>query len=385
MALISLITVVIAWGTGKYFENEENKEFLLKLADDHDEIVYLSGGILAAVHTGKENRIISYYNLGEGNGYGGPIEMLLRSDTSGIVTEVILKDHSETPSYLKKVIRANYTGSFNGYTLEQISVTGSCPDAIAGATNTCNGINEAVREAGRALAVTVFNIPLPEERDTGFKFGFKEVLLLLLFVAGFIGRLKEIKYREFIRWISLLSGMIFLGFVFNSQVTISKIDSILLGYWPDWRIDIYWIILLGGIAGILLLSGKNPYCYWFCPFGAAQECLAVAGNASRKRIEKFSRQLKWVQRYLAWIAILIALVFRNPGLSGYEVFSGLFDLTATLPVFILLGITLITSLFVHRPWCNYLCPMDPLFSLINLFRNWIPELWKKKQKNQAFQ
>jgi len=33
-----------------------------------------------------------------------------------------------------------------------------------------------------------------------------------------------------------------------------------------------------------------------------------------------------------------------------------------------LGLTLIGSLFIERPWCKYLCPLGALLGIFNLFR-----------------
>ena len=46
-------------------------------------------------------------------------------------------------------------------------------------------------------------------------------------------------------------------------------------------------------------------------------------------------------------------------------------------LFVLLGIVLVASLFIRRPWCSYLCPLRPVTDLIRLVRNWILELWEK--------
>jgi len=63
----------------------------------------------------------------------------------------------------------------------------------------------------------------------------------------------------------------------------------------------------------------------------------------------------WIQRSLAWGAILIVLLYRNPGINSYENFGTLFDLVSSNFLFGLLGISLITSLFiVHPPSVVYL-------------------------------
>jgi NosR/NirI family nitrous oxide reductase transcriptional regulator len=41
------------------------------------------------------------------------------------------------------------------------------------------------------------------------------------------------------------------------------------------------------LAGTLLAfdrTGKNPYCPWVCPFGAAQDVIGLVGGARRRRL-----------------------------------------------------------------------------------------------------
>jgi polyferredoxin len=42
----------------------------------------------------------------------------------------------------------------------------------------------------------------------------------------------------------------------------------------------------------------------------------------------------------------------------------------------LLGIVLLASMFVKRPWCSYLCPLAPVMDLYRTFRIWMKESWK---------
>ena len=142
-------------------------------------------------------------------------------------------------------------------------------------------------------------------------------------------------------------------------------------------------MLIFGLFLIATVDNKNAYCAWFCPFGAAQECMAVIGGAKYNPPRQYRRTLLWVIRGLAWLAILLAFLFRNPGLSSYEVFGTLFDFTGSTVMFALLGIVLLVSLFVRRPWCNYLCPLDPIFSVIRLIRTWVLELWQKTRQRVA--
>ena len=138
------------------------------------------------------------------------------------------------------------------------------------------------------------------------------------------------------------------------------VNQALLGYFPPMHTYLYWYILLGGIFLVLTIDNKNPYCSWFCPFGAAQECMGQIGGAKITLLGRVKNFFKWFLRGLALQSIIIALLFRNPGLSGYEIFGTLFKLTGSELQFALLGIVLVVSMFIKRPWCNFLCPIAPV-------------------------
>ena len=173
------------------------------------------------------------------------------------------------------------------------------------------------------------------------------------------------------------------GLYYNRPLTISSINQLLLGFFPVWQTNLYWYLLLGGIFFVFTVDNKNPYCEWFCPFGAAQECLGVVGGAKTRSPGRFKLLLTWVTRILAWLAVVVALIFRNPGLTSYEVFGTLFDLTGTTFQFAVLGIILLSSLFIRRPWCTYLCPLRPVTDLYRAFRRRIVELWRKRKTTHS--
>jgi polyferredoxin len=200
-------------------------------------------------------------------------------------------------------------------------------------------------------------------------------------VAFIANRQKNQKLKLRLRWTTLIAGMIFLGFVYTAPLTISQVIAFLSGYWPDWHNNLYWYLLFGGIISITTIEAKNPYCYWFCPFGAFQEVLAQATKASVCRPRQWKGFLVWLPRLLALTAIILGLLFREPGLVGYEPFATLFDLRGTGLEWGLLLLTILTSLIVYRPFCNFICPIDPVIVFIGTARKWIIEVgtkWRRR-------
>jgi polyferredoxin len=80
------------------------------------------------------------------------------------------------------------------------------------------------------------------------------------------------------------------------------------------------------------------------------------------------------------------LAFRQPAAASYEPFGTLFDLTGSWPQWVLLVLVLLASLVIHRPFCNYLCPLDPVVGYIGEIRRWVKESrdsWLKRRQARA--
>ena len=104
--------------------------------------------------------------------------------------------------------------------------------------------------------------------------------------------------------------------------------------------------------------------------------MGVVGKAKLYSPGRYRQFFSWLRRGLVWFAIIVALLFRSPGLTSYEIFGTLFSLLGTNSQFSLLVIVLVASLFIKRPWCTYLCPIDPVVEFIRMARKWIIEIWQ---------
>ncbi len=381
LAIFSILTVIIAWLVGGTIKDAAAETYLhnaLPLATGFQEV---APGIYLA--TDKARQAIGYVGIGEGTGYGGPMRMAVAVDLDGEIVGVAMVDHKETPAYLERVFESTFLRDLLGKNYDQPFELGKDIDGVTSATYTSKAIADAVRRAVREIAREGLGHGVPHEPKPEIIFGLPEITLILLFAVGYLGRTRKIKKTRYVRWVTMLTGMIVLGFIFNRPLTISKINMFLMGYFPNWRTDLYWYLLLGGILFVFAADNRNPYCEWFCPFGAAQECMGAIGGAKPRFTRDQQRILDWVQRGLSWLAIVIALLMRNPGVTSYEIFGTLFQLRGSIVSFVVLGIVLIGSMISHRFWCRTLCPVRPIESLIRLVRGWILEIWRTQRRKQA--
>ncbi len=136
----------------------------------------------------------------------------------------------------------------------------------------------------------------------------------------------------------------------------------------------FWLMIIVFVTAILL---GPVFCGWVCPFGSFQEWIGKIGrlifkkrynNFVPRRLDKVLRYLRYV--VLVWVVVMTAisakLVF-----AAYDPYYALFNFwtgEVAITSFIALGLVLLLSLFVERPFCKYACPYGALLGLTNLFR-----------------
>lgn len=383
LAIAAIATIVIAWIAGSLLESSDTMPAIEAAMPEADRFEHVNSDTFAAYANQSEETLIGYVTLGEAVGYGGPIVVAVGLDLEGNVVETAVADHVETPSFFKRVMNAGFTEQLMGKTYSDGFQLNEDLDGITGATYTARALAEATLQGTQRIANQQLGFAVETPPPPNIVFGIPEITVLALYTVGYFAHQRKFKYKKQARWGMLITGMVVLGFWFNLPLTISKINTFLLGFWPQWQTNLYWYFLIGGLFLVLTVDNKNAYCAWFCPFGAVQECMGAIGGAKLSGPRKYRRFFVWLQRGLAWCAIMIAMVFRNPGLSSFEIFGTLFSLTGSTIMFALLGIILIMSLFVKRPWCNFLCPLDPVYDIIRLVRGWVMEFVKKARKGAA--
>ncbi|KAA3656787.1 MAG: FMN-binding protein [Chloroflexi bacterium] len=383
LAIAAIVSIVVAWFAGASLKASDIMPAIKAAMPEADRLEKLDGDTFAAYAQNSPETLIGYVTLGEAVGYGGPIVVAVGVDLEGNVVETAVSDHVETPSFFKRVMDADFTEQLLGKTYHDAFQLDEDIDGITGATYTSRALAVATLAGSQKVARDQLNLEVASPPAPTIFFGIPEISVLALYAVGYFAHQRKFKYKKQARWVMLITGMVVLGFWFNLPLTISKINTFLLGYWPQWQTNLYWYFLLGGIFFVLTVDNKNAYCAWFCPFGAAQECMGAIGGAKISGPRKYRRFFVWLQRGLAWAAIMIALLFRNPGLSSFEVFGTLFSFTGSIIMFGLLGIILVMSLFVKRPWCNFLCPLDPVYDIIRLVRGWVMDSVKKVRKGTA--
>lgn len=132
-----------------------------------------------------------------------------------------------------------------------------------------------------------------------------------------------------------------------------------------------WIVI------ILSVAMGAVFCGWVCPFGSIQEFTGKIGKKIFKKrynkflpavIDKYLRYLRYL--VLIWVIYMTAsvgtLIFKK--WDPYHALFNIWSDEVAAGGIIVLGIVLLLSLFIERPWCKYVCPYGAFLGIFNTFR-----------------
>ena len=307
----------------------------------------------------EQGKTLGCVATGTYNGFGGPLEVAVAVDPTGIIQNVVVVQHRESPSWYDRVMASDLLTRLQGKSYRDPIQLGEDVDGITGATYTARAIVMASKEATlEAVGDVLGHDVTPYVTQKHVKIGLPEISLVSLLLMATIGIYKvPHQHQKTMKWILMILGAALVGFTFNHPLTLVDVNKLLMGYWPGIYNQLYWYLLIFGIIIIFLTTGKNTYCKYVCPFGAVQECVGVIGGAKGVHSKTYQRIFNWTRRVIVLLAIMLALVYRNPGMSSYEVYGTIFNLLGTNFEVFFLSFVLVFALFIKRPWCNYLCPI----------------------------
>ncbi len=131
------------------------------------------------------------------------------------------------------------------------------------------------------------------------------------------------------------------------------------------------LVMLIGLLLLLVMTGAS-FCGWICPFGTVQELISKLGKALKIKKIKVPKYIDTPLLYLKY-AVLLFVLFRTAK-TGLLMFSNMDPYYALLNLWsdelsklalIILGIVLLSSFFIERPWCRYACPLGAFQGLFN--------------------
>ena len=120
----------------------------------------------------------------------------------------------------------------------------------------------------------------------------------------------------------------------------------------------------------ILLAGVF-FCGWVCPLGAAQDWCAWLGrklHLPRLRVPQSVQRYLQISRYVIYLLLTLGISFAL--LKGPYQFSRMLHGELLSVAAAVMGIFLLASLFIDRPFCNYFCTggaRQGLWSVLRFF------------------
>ena len=279
-------------------------------------------------------------------------------DTLGDVAGVRVVEQRETPVFWRMVRAPDYFRGITGSPFDSIDYDYQNVVAVTGATisGQCHCGERPGSVARWPGSPSMSRFPLPPRP---FEFGFLELTILLLFAVGMVGHRLGDRFGGACAGLGQLVGLLVLGFWENSPITLAKITAFLSGYFPDPRTGLAIYLLLAGFLLTSVFYGRNLYCLYACPFGAAQRVVGAIGGFRLKVPAWVLRFMEGARNIVVFAALFMAFITLQPALASYEPFAALFALHGTTLQWFLLFIVLTASLLLQTPWCNFSVPCGP--------------------------
>ena len=170
---------------------------------------------------------------------------------------------------------------------------------------------------------------------------------------------------------TLLVAVLVCGFLLgkspNPMEGAVKLFKAMVGLYPSVWAKVGAFAFFVGLA----ILGNKLICGWACPFGALQELVYSVPVLKRAKRWKLPFWLSNSVRALLFVVMLLLLFGVVGGKQGFVLYHqmnpfNLFDLhLETVAIATTIVLSLVVSLLVYRPFCQFICPFG--------FISWIAE------------
>ena len=324
-------------------------------------------------------QLIGYVTSSQGQGYGGPMTVVMAWSPQGTVLDVRVTEHFEDLPWYVTLGEQGFFSEYIGREYSQPLALGDDIDAVSGATISCIGVSLGV-QVGREMVSQQLGDPIPVPREP-VDFGAAEWLLLA--GIGVVVTLRSVPLLRRWRWprfLTLAFSFVVLGVWLAIPLSLTNFAAWLVGYGPNLQTGLIFYILVFGVVGLALLRGKNYYCFWLCPFAAVQELTHFLGGFNLRPRTSWRRLLANSRYFLLWAALFLVLLLNNPTVSVFEPWNALFSLKGDALQWVLVVLTLVVATVVYNFWCYYLCPVGATMDIILKTRREVTHLWGRQVK-----
>lgn len=314
-----------------------------------------------------------YLIFGSETGYQSDVVVASLITESGKLISVRTYSENETPAFYQRLREEKFfEKNFSNVMIAQGFSTETNVDVITGATISSKAVTRAIHDSASYIGEKYIGIQVME-LDRVPRFGIVEWVIILMLLLAFLSyRFKN----NALRTLTLVYSFVLMGLKFVQFISYSTFISAITLNYPNLYENLNWYLLFFGSIILVVVTGKNLYCTYICPFGAMQQLEYKAAKLDffkvQHRIKKYARLLPG---YIAYIAFAIAMLTGNVSAVSYEPFSLVFGRIGNGVHWLILPIVLLMPLFLMRFYCHYGCPVGFIWKLVLATRKKVVVLW----------
>ena len=316
----------------------------------------------------------SYYNVMDGSGaivgmvllsepysseYKGfagrtPLQIVMTPD--GRIADVEILENRETPNYIRHLRSEGYFESWDGLTVEE--VLSSDVDAVSGATMSSVSIQNSLK-----ARLSILSRQGGVEESTfdwhDFMKRFCVVVVLVLALICFFNPSRTKRLRV----VTLILSILIIGFWQNALLS----TALLWGWLTSgiaWQLQ--WAMVLLAVLALVtpLFFRKAFYCTYVCPMGALQELSSKCTKHKVNIPHKVLVVLLVVRKVILLALLLLLVIGVGIDLGLVEPFSAFSWRSISWGMIVFALVVVLSSLFVNKAWCRFLCPTGTLLDCI---------------------
>ncbi len=191
-----------------------------------------------------------------------------------------------------------------------------------------------------------------------------DLLVLSAFLA--LALLSFFKKSTVLKYVTMIASIVYLGFLKSSLVSVVNIFGLLEWNFPLFRYNLSWYLLMLFTVVSTVLWGRL-YCGRICSFGALTQLLdRVLPEKLRFELPvRLERRAIYVKYLLLGTAVAYFLITRDNLIYRYIEPFWMFTLSGSTVMWIMLGLLLLTTVFIRNFYCRYLCPLGAALGLIS--------------------
>jgi NosR/NirI family transcriptional regulator, nitrous oxide reductase regulator len=207
-----------------------------------------------------------------------------------------------------------------------------------------------------------------EETAPSWSQDFKEQAPSLAMLTAFsvLALISFFKKNEVLKWITMGSAVVYLGFVRSQLITIVNVFALTEWNLPVFRHNLTWYLFATFTLVTTVLWGRL-YCGRVCAFGAMTQLLDKVVPA-KLRLEiprRIEQQAGYIKYGLLGATVLYFLATKDFLIYRYVEPFWMFSRQASTGMWIGLSILLLATVFVRNLYCRFLCPVGAFLGLLS--------------------